>query len=163
MKINDYIKIDPRYAESLDKSVERWERMVNYYYRGVEMKQSVLEELDTTFLSSYSGEITLTGFEAEGLCPHHFLPTHYTATLTYVPSGNKMIGTSKAYMVFRAIAAQPLLMEDIFEEFCSEFRERVKPRCFTFEMRGKYECNHKDGVSRDAEVVLYRNWFSKRS
>jgi GTP cyclohydrolase I len=161
MKIQAYLDLDPRYQANLEKSMDRWERVLDYYYQGVQVKGEVLKELSKTFPSEYKGPITLTKMEAEGLCPHHFLPTHYTAEITYTPTGGRVVGTSKAYMAFRAIAAQPILMEDIFDEFFNEFWERVHPAELKLEMRGKYECNHKDGVSRDAEVVLVKEKSTK--
>lgn len=154
MKIKDYTYLDIRYKNNLDGSPNRWEKMIDFYYSGVKNKKSILEELSVTFPSKYNNEITLTKIEAEGLCPHHFLPTYYTLELSYTPSGNRVVGTSKVYMAFRAIVAQPLLMEDIFIEFFEEFCKRVKPVKLKMTMRGKYECNHKDGVDRDTEVIL---------
>lgn len=156
MKIQDYCALDPRYKVNLNGSLRRWERMTDFYFRGVTEKNKVLKELEVTFPSDYKGPIILTKFEAEGLCPHHFLPTHYTAEVTYTPANGRVAGTSKAYMVFRAIVAQPLLMEDIFDEFFTEFWKRVQPAELKMEMRGKYECNFKDSVSREAEVVLVK-------
>jgi GTP cyclohydrolase I len=156
MKIEEYKLLDKRYKDNLDGSEKRWEKMVDFYYRGVKDKENVLRELSVVFPSKYQDEIILSKVEAEGLCPHHFLPTHYTAEIGYKPSGDKVVGTSKAYMAFKLIAAQPLLMEDIFDEFFDEFWNRVKPLEMRMEMRGKYECNLKDGVLRSAEVVLHR-------
>lgn len=154
MKIKDYISLDIRYKNNLEGSIIRWEKMVDFYYSGVKNKTELLEGLSITFPSNYKNEIILTKIEAEGLCPHHFLPTHYILEISYIPSENKVVGTSKVYMAFKSIVAQPLLMEDIFIEFFNEFWKRVKPFKLKMTMRGKYECNHKDNVSRDAEVIL---------
>ncbi len=154
MKIEEYKLLDNRYAVNLEGSDERWERMVDFYYKGVKEKLFALKELSKVFPSKYKNAITLTELKADGLCPHHFLPTHYRAEVSYVPKNGFVVGTSKAYIAFRAIVGQPILMEDIFEEFFNEFLDKVKPASLKLKMWGKYECNHKDGVSKNAEVIL---------
>lgn len=154
MEIEEYKLLDKRYKDNLEGSDKRWRKMMDFYYKGVRDKENNLKELSIVFPSKYQDEITLTKIEAEGLCPHHFLPTHYRAELTYVPNRGHVVGTSKVYMVFQTIVAQPILMEDIFVEFFNEFQSRVNPKKLKLTMWGKYECNHKDEVSRDAEVIL---------
>lgn len=137
-----------------------FKKTTRYYWK--KDKAEAIEELQTIFKTKYSGPIKLTGIEAEGMCPHHGLPTHYRAELIYIPANKLVVGTSKPYKVFRAIAAQPILAEDVFEEFWQIFRKQVKPKGLELVVKCKFECNYKDGVSRDAELILERSSLSAK-
>lgn len=59
-----------------------------------------------------TGLVTQGPIQAEGICPHHLLPVHYTAYVSYLPRrGGTVVGLSKLARVVKLLTARPVLQE----------------------------------------------------
>lgn len=102
--------------------------------------------LSITFPSNYSDLIQLTNLTAKSLCPHHLMPILYTAELSYIPLGGRVVGSSKPYLFFKELARLPVMQEELTSLFCDIFESKVKPAGLSFEVTGTFLCYENDGI-----------------
>lgn len=117
-----------------------------FYNKGLDEKKEVIKELKVSFPSKYKDIIVLKGLEGTSLCPHHFLPITYNADFAYIPK-KRVTGASKPYKLFKTLAAQPIMQEDLTNEFISTFWKTVNPKGCIIVIRGKFFCYHKEGIN----------------
>ena len=62
---------------------------------------------------------------ARGLCPHHLLPILYKVDVEYKPR-KKVVGLSRVYRLVRALAARPVLQEQLAYDIASVLRDKLE-------------------------------------
>lgn len=124
-----------------------------YYFRGITEKKNIIKELRVDFPSSYKNIVVLKELTGMSLCPHHFLPILYTANFAYIPK-KKVTGASKPYKLFKVLAAQPIMQEDLTQEFIDVFWNNVHPLGCIINVRGKFLCHDKEGISHTSSEMI---------
>lgn len=140
---------DPNFA----RTPQRIANTILYYYRGITQKEDILKQLSITFPSKYKDLIVVKNLKGASLCPHHLLPIEYTANFAYIPTEN-VVGASKPYKVFETLAAQPIMQEDLTEEFVKEFTDRVQPLGCILIVTGSFFCHDKENIDSHLSTMV---------
>jgi GTP cyclohydrolase IA len=127
-----------------------------FYYRGIVEKESILEQLKISFPSRHKNFIIMRNLKGTSLCPHHLLPIEYTADFVYIPN-NRVVGASKPYKVFEILAAQPIMQEDLTEEYIREFYKIVKPLGCMIIVTGSFFCHDKSNINHHLSTMITKN------
>jgi len=131
---------------------QRITESILFFYQGMNTKKQALKELSVRFPTKHNEPVVLHNLTGQSLCPHHLLPITYRANLAYMPNGF-VVGTSKPYKAFEAIAAQPLMLEDVTEQFLTEFFKIVRPKGCIIEVFGKFLCNERNGIDSNEAII----------
>lgn len=141
--------------ENFVKTPERIKNTLLYYFRGLHEKKAVIKELKIDFPSKYKGIIALRNLEGTSLCPHHFLPIVYRADFAYIPN-KKVTGASKPYKLFSTLTKQPIMQEELTEEFINVFWRTVAPKGCMIKIEGRFFCHDKEDIDfNNSTMVTY--------
>ncbi len=109
------------------------------------------------------GLVTQGPIKATGICPHHLLPVHYEAYVSYLPKvGGTVLGLSKLARVVKALAARPVLQEQVAVDIVdtlylgTKIRQDI-PQLPTngaaVQLIGEHTCMSCRGVKSDAKTL----------
>lgn len=109
------------------------------------------------------GLVTQGPIKATGICPHHLLPVHYEAYVSYLPKvGGTVLGLSKLARVVKALAARPVLQEQVAVDIVdtlylgTKLRQDI-PQLPTngaaVQLIGEHTCMSCRGVKSDAKTL----------
>jgi GTP cyclohydrolase IA len=79
------------------------------------------------------------------LCPHHLLIYGGKIDFGYIPDG-RIVGISKIPRLVQALAARPVVQEDLVSDIADAFMSEVKPLGCTVKAMGKHDCVAARGV-----------------
>lgn len=87
-----------------------------------DIQKGVREIMSKAFDSTYNGMVVGQNIIAFSMCPHHFLPVVYRATVAYIPEENsQVIGISKLARLCSLLASRPVLQETL----CTDIAETL--------------------------------------
>jgi len=98
-----------------------------------------------TFHSKHSELIVVSDINFYSLCPHHLLIYRGKMHFGYVPDG-KIVGLSKIPRLIQAMAARPIVQEDLVSEIADTFMSVVKPLGCVARATGRHDCVAVRGV-----------------
>jgi GTP cyclohydrolase I len=77
-------------------------------------EEKVAKILSTAFPCGSSEMVLQKDIRVFSMCPHHFLPVEYTATVAYIPGeGGHVLGLSKLARLTEVLARRPVLQEQL--------------------------------------------------
>jgi GTP cyclohydrolase IA len=130
------------------------------FTRGSRVKPA---EILKTFRSCNRELIVVSGIEFYSLCPHHLLIYSGRVDFGYIPDG-RIVGISKIPRLIQALAARPIVQEDLVTDIVAAFMSEVKPLGCAVKITGKHDCVTARGVRcREAKMttVAMRGVFSE--
>lgn len=121
-------------------------KRVARFYREFTQGSSVRpEEILKTFRSHSTDLIVVSSIDFYSLCPHHLLVYGGKMHFAYVPNG-QIVGISKIPRLIHALAARPVVQEDLVAEIADAFMSVVKPSGCAIRAIGKHDCVAVRGV-----------------
>ena len=103
---------------NFDGTPERVSRMYDEIFAGLQDTEKQIEGLlSSSFPADYDQMILARDVEAFSMCPHHFLPVHYSISVAYIPSQKgAVLGLSKLIRLVELLARRPVLQEQLTED-----------------------------------------------
>jgi GTP cyclohydrolase I len=117
-----------------------------------------------TFASKHKELIVVSEINFNSLCPHHLLIYRGKMHFGYVPDG-RIVGLSKIPRLIEAMAARPIVQEDLVSEIADAFMAAVQPLGCAVRATGRHDCVAVRGVkSQDAQMttVALRGLFLEK-
>jgi len=130
------------------------------FTRGSRVKPA---EILKTFRSCNRELIVVSGIEFFSLCPHHLLIYSGRVDFGYIPDG-RIVGISKIPRLIQALAARPIVQEDLVADIAAAFMSEVKPLGCAVKITGKHDCVTARGVrcpEAKMTTVAMRGIFSE--
>jgi GTP cyclohydrolase I len=130
------------------------------FTRGSRVKPA---EILKTFRSCHRELIVVSGIQFFSLCPHHLLIYGGKVDFGYIPDG-RIVGISKIPRLIQALAARPVVQEDLVAEIADAFTFEVKPLGCAVKITGKHDCVAARGVrcpEATMTTVALRGVFSE--
>jgi GTP cyclohydrolase I len=130
------------------------------FTRGSRVKPA---EILKTFSSCNRELIVASGIEFFSLCPHHLLIYSGRVDFGYIPDG-RIVGISKIPRLVQALAARPIVQEDLVADIAAAFMSEVKPLGCAVKITGKHDCVTARGVrcpEAKMTTVAMRGVFSE--
>jgi GTP cyclohydrolase I len=130
------------------------------FTRGSRVKPA---EILKTFRSCNRELIVVSGIEFFSLCPHHLLIYSGSVDFGYIPDGS-IVGISKIPRLVQALAARPIVQEDLVADIAAAFMSEVKPLGCAVKITGKHDCVTARGVrcpEAKMTTVAMRGVFSE--
>ena len=121
---------------------ERVARFYREFTRGLCVRP---ETILKTFQSETRELVVASGIEFFSLCPHHLLVYGGKIHFGYIPNG-RIVGMSKIPRRVHALAAQPIVQEELVSEVADAFMVVVKPSGCIVKAVGKHDCVAVRGV-----------------
>ena len=103
------------------------------------------ETILKTFRSEARELVVVSGIDFFSLCPHHLLAYGGKIHFGYIPDG-QIVGVSKIPRLVRALAAQPIVQEELVSSIADAFMSVVKPSGCIVKAIGKHDCVAVRGV-----------------
>lgn len=110
------------------------------------------EEILKTFRSKNNGLVVVSDIDFHSLCPHHLLVYGGKIHFGYVPDG-RIVGVSKIPRLVQAMAARPVVQEDLVSDVADAFMTVVKPLGCAVKATGKHDCVAARGVKCPATAM----------
>lgn len=124
-------------------------RFYREFTRGLSVKpQDILK----TFRSPAHDLVVVSGIDFFSLCPHHLLVYGGKIHFGYVPNG-RIVGVSKIPRLVQALAAQPVVQEELVTSIADAFMSVVKPSGCIVKAIGKHDCVGVRGVRCPAAAI----------
>jgi GTP cyclohydrolase I len=120
-------------------------RVARYYREFTQGQRARPEDILKTFQSTSSALITVSSIDFYSLCPHHLLPYGGKIHFCYVPNG-RIVGISKIPRLVHALAARPVVQEDLVENIADAFMNVVNPLGCAVKAIAKHDCVAARGV-----------------
>lgn len=121
-------------------------RRVTRYYREFTMgNRTRPADILKTFQSKSSALIAVSSIDFYSLCSHHLLPYGGKIHFCYVPDG-QIVGISKIPRLVHALAARPVVQEDLVADIADAFMSVVKPLGCAVKAIAKHDCVAARGV-----------------
>ncbi len=98
-----------------------------------------------TFNSKSAELVVVSSIDFYSLCPHHLLVYGGKMHFGYVPNG-QIVGVSKIPRLIHALAARPVVQEDLVADIADAFMNVVKPLGCAVKAIGKHDCVAVRGV-----------------
>ncbi len=117
-------------------------RFYREFTRGYEARPA---EILKTFTSQKKELIVVTGIDFHALCPHHLLLYSGTVHFGYVPDG-RIVGISKIPRLVQALAARPVVQEELVADIADAFMAVLKPLGCAVKATARHECVTVRGV-----------------
>lgn len=117
-------------------------RFYREFTRGGRVKPA---EILKTFRSQNGELIVVSDIQFFSLCPHHLLIYGGKIDFGYIPDG-RIVGISKIPRLVQALAARPVVQEDLVSDIADAFMSEVKPLGCTVKAMGKHDCVAARGV-----------------
>jgi GTP cyclohydrolase I len=108
--------------------------------------EKIKKILSTAFTSSLDEMVIVKNIEVFSMCPHHFLPVHYSIAIAYIPAG-KVLGLSKLPRVAELLAQRPVVQEDLTQEI-AEALMTIEPKGVAVTITGDHNCMRMRGVKQ---------------
>jgi GTP cyclohydrolase I len=89
--------------------------------------------------------VVISGIDFYSLCPHHLLVYGGKIHFGYMPNG-QIVGVSKIPRLVQALAAQPIVQEELVSSIADVFLSVVKPSGCIVKAVGKHDCVAVRGV-----------------
>ena len=115
-----------------------------------------------TFRSRTNELIALSDIQFFSLCPHHLLIYGGRIDFGYVPNG-QIVGLSKIPRLVQALAARPVVQENLVADIADAFMSVVKPLGCVVKATGRHGCVAARGVrcpEATMSTVALRGVFS---
>lgn len=117
-----------------------------------------------TFKSKSAELVVVSSIDFYSLCPHHLLVYGGKMHFGYVPNG-QIVGISKIPRLVHALAARPVVQEDLVSDIADAFMSVVKPLGCAVKAIGKHDCVAVRGVrcpSTAMTTVALRGVFREK-
>ncbi len=128
---------------------ERVARFYREFTRGVCVKP---ETILKTFRSEARELVAVSAIDFFSLCPHHLLVYGGKIHFGYIPNG-QIVGISKIPRLVHAMAAQPIVQEELVSSIADAFMSVVKPAGCIVKAIGKHDCIGVRGVQCPAVAM----------
>lgn len=120
-------------------------RVARFYREFTEGNRVKPAEILKTFHSRNRELIVVSEIEFFSLCPHHLLVYGGKVDFGYVPEG-QIVGISKIPRLVQALAARPVVQEDLVGDVADAFMSVVRPAGCIVKATGKHDCVAARGV-----------------
>jgi GTP cyclohydrolase IA len=147
--------------EHLRETPKRVARFYREFTQGCAVKP---EAILKTFKSKSTELVVVSSIDFYSLCPHHLLVYGGKMHFGYVPSG-QIVGVSKIPRLIHALAARPVVQEDLVADVADAFMKVVKPVGCAVKAIGKHDCVAVRGVRCPSTVmttVAFRGVFREQ-
>jgi len=102
-------------------------------------------EILKTFRARSQELVVVSDIEFYSLCPHHLLIYGGKIHFGYIPDTH-IVGVSKIPRLVQALAARPVVQEELVADIAEAFMAAVKPRGCAVKAIGKHDCVAARGV-----------------
>jgi GTP cyclohydrolase I len=102
-------------------------------------------EILKTFRARSQELVVVSDIEFYSLCPHHLLIYGGKIHFGYIPDTH-IVGVSKIPRLVQALAARPVVQEELVADIAEAFMAAVKPRGCAVRAIGKHDCVAARGV-----------------
>jgi GTP cyclohydrolase IA len=133
------LDVDNQHLRETPKRVARFYRE---FTQGYSAKPAAILK---TFNSKSTGLVVVSSIDFYSLCPHHLLVYGGKLHFGYVPNG-QIVGVSKIPRLVHALAARPVVQEDLVADIADAFMDVVKPLGCAVKAIGKHDCVAVRGV-----------------
>ncbi len=124
-------------------------RFYREFTRGLSVKpQDILK----TFRSPAHELVVVSGIDFFSLCPHHLLVYGGKIHFGYMPD-SRIVGVSKILRLVQALAARPLVQEELVSSIADAFMSVVEPSGCIVKAVGKHDCVAVRGVRCPAVAI----------
>ena len=103
------------------------------------------ETILKTFRSETRELVVVSAIDFFSLCPHHLLVYGGKIHFGYIPDG-QIVGVSKVPRLVRALAARPIVQEELVASIADAFMSVVQPSGCIVKAIGKHDCVAVRGV-----------------
>lgn len=135
---------DPNFLETPQRVARSYEEI----FAGLDnVEEEIHKIFETGFPTDYEGIVLEKGITVFSMCPHHFLPIRYEATIGYIPHG-KALGLSKLARIIELMAKMPCIQEDFTERIVNEIEDHIKPLGVICIVKGAHYCMRMRGVKQ---------------
>jgi len=135
--------------EHLRETPKRVARFYREFTQGCAVKPAAILK---TFKSKSAELVVVSSIDFYSLCPHHLLVYGGRMHFGYVPNG-QIVGVSKIPRLIHALAARPVVQEDLVAEIADAFMNVVKPLGCAVKAIGKHDCVAVRGVRCPSTVM----------
>ena len=141
------VDVDSQHFRETPARVARFYRE---FTRGLSARpQDILK----TFRSPAHELVVVSGIDFFSLCPHHLLVYGGKLHFGYMPNG-RIVGVSKIPRLVQALAAQPVVQEELVSSIADAFMSVVKPSGCIVKAVGKHDCVAVRGVRCPAATIM---------
>lgn len=106
-----------------------------------------------TFRSQAHELVVVSDIDFFSLCPHHLLVYGGKIHFGYIPKG-QIVGVSKIPRLVHALAARPIVQEELVSSIADAFMSVVKPSGCIVKATGKHDCVAVRGVRCPATAMI---------
>lgn len=152
------LNLDNQHLAETPKRVARFYRE---FTRGYSVRAA---DILKTFTSQSADLIVVSSIDFYALCPHHLLVYGGKIDFAYVPHG-RIVGVSKIPRLVQALAARPVVQEDLVADIADAFMSEVTPLGCAVKAMGKHDCVAVRGVrcpSTAMTTVALRGIFREK-
>jgi len=152
------LDIDDQHLRETPKRVARFYRE---FTQGRVVKPAAILK---TFNSKSADLVAVSSIDFYSLCPHHLLVYGGKMHFGYVPNG-RIVGVSKIPRLVHALAARPVVQEDLVSDIADAFMNVVKPLGCAVKAIGKHDCVAVRGVrcpSTAMTTICFRGVFREQ-
>ena len=110
------------------------------------------ETILKTFRSQSHELVAVSAIDFFSLCPHHLLVYGGKIHFGYIPNG-QIVGVSKIPRLVHAMAARPIVQEELVSSIADAFMSVVKPSGCVVKAVGKHDCVAVRGVKCPATAM----------
>ena len=135
--------------EHFRETPARVARFYREFTRGAHLKP---EAILKTFRSQAHELVAVSAIDFFSLCPHHLLVYGGKMHFGYIPDG-RIVGVSKIPRLVQAMAARPIVQEELVSRIADTFMSVVKPSGCIVMAVGKHDCVAARGVRCPAVVM----------
>lgn len=139
-------------------------RVARFYREFTRGSAAQPAEILKTFRSRSSDMIVVSSTDFYSLCPHHLLVYGGKVHFAYVPNG-RIVGVSKIPRLIHALAARPMVQEELVADIADAFMSVVKPLGCAVKAIGKHDCVVVRGVrcpSTAMSTIALRGIFKEK-
>jgi GTP cyclohydrolase IA len=136
-------------SQHLRETPARVARFYREFTRGLSVR---LQDILKTFRSPARELVLVSDMDFFSLCPHHLLVYGGKIHFGYMPNG-RIVGVSKIPRLVQALAAQPIVQEELVSRIADAFMSVVKPSGCIVRAVGKHDCVAVRGVRCPAAAI----------
>jgi GTP cyclohydrolase IA len=140
------VDVDSQHFRETPARVARFYRE---FTRGFSAKP---ETILKTFRSQAHELVVISDIDFFSLCPHHLLVYGGKMHFGYIPNG-QIVGVSKIPRLVHALAARPIVQEELVAGIADAFMTVVKPAGCIVKATGKHDCVAVRGVKCPATAM----------
>jgi GTP cyclohydrolase I len=144
--------LDPD-SESLDGTPDRWLRAMDEFTSGYDQDPEKI--LGRTFEVENSGyPISVTNVPFISVCEHHLLPFSGFAMISYMPSGNRVVGLSKLPRLLDVYARRLQTQEQITKQVTDALETYLRPKGAACILGSEHGCLAHRGARKPGAVMV---------